>query len=54
VTDRLLQWLRDNVHGRGYRHDAKDLIERINGGPVTPEPLLDYLRAKYTTLYPSA
>jgi carboxypeptidase Taq len=54
VSDRLLQWLRENVHGRGYLHDAKDLIERISGGPVTPEPLLDYLRAKYTALYPSA
>ena len=29
VTDRLLQWLRDNVHGRGYRHDTKDLIEPL-------------------------
>ena len=54
VTDRLLEWLRENVHGRGYRHDAKDLIERISGGPITPEPLLDYLRAKYSALYPSA
>lgn len=54
VTTRLLEWLRENVHRLGYRYDAKDLIERISGGPVTAEPLLDYLRAKYTALYPSA
>ncbi|MDQ3661829.1 MAG: carboxypeptidase M32 [Actinomycetota bacterium] len=54
VTDRLLEWLRENVHGAGYMHDAKDLIERVGGGPITAEPLLDYLRAKYTGLYPSA
>jgi carboxypeptidase Taq len=54
VTERLLEWLRENVHCVGYRHDAKDLIERVSGGAITPEPLLDYLRSKYTELYPSA
>jgi carboxypeptidase Taq len=54
VTERLLEWLRENVHFLGYRHDAKDLIERISGGAITPEPLLDYLRTKYTELYSSA
>ncbi|MGI8790906.1 MAG: carboxypeptidase M32 [Actinomycetota bacterium] len=54
VTDSLLDWLRENVHSLGYQHDAKDLIERVGGGPITPEPLLDYLRAKYSELYPSA
>jgi carboxypeptidase Taq len=54
VTDRLLEWLRENVHKFGHRHDAKVLVEGLSGGPITEEPLLDYLRAKYTELYPSA
>jgi carboxypeptidase Taq len=54
VTDRLLDWLRRKVHVYGYRYDAKELVERANQGPVTPEPLLHYLRAKYSELYLNA
>ena len=50
-TARLLAWLREKVHSQGYRYEARDLAERITGAPVTAEPLLDYLRSKYTALY---
>lgn len=48
---RLLKWLRDKIHSEAYRYDAKELAERVVGGPVSPRPLLDYLRDKYTELY---
>lgn len=50
-TSRLLQWLRTNIHEHAYRYDAKDLAERVTGQPLSARPLLDYLDAKYTTLY---
>jgi carboxypeptidase Taq len=51
-TDRLLNWLRRHIHHQGYRRDAADLAEDITGKEVSPRPLLDYLEAKYTALYP--
>jgi carboxypeptidase Taq len=47
-TTRLLDWLREKVHARAYRLDAKDLMAEVTGAPVTAEPLLDYLRAKFS------
>ena len=47
-TVRLLDWLREKVHSRAYRLDAKDLMAEVTGAPVTAEPPLDYLRAKFS------
>ena len=47
-TVRLLDWLREKVHSRAYRIDAKDLMAEVTGTPVTAEPLIDYLRAKFS------
>jgi carboxypeptidase Taq len=47
----LLQWLRDNIHSHGRRYSATELCERITGGPLRPEPLMDYLGAKLRPLY---
>jgi carboxypeptidase Taq len=51
-TDRLLDWLRTSIHHQGYRREAAALAEHITGQQVSPRPLLDYLEAKYSTLYP--
>ena len=50
-TSQLLQWLRTNVHEQAYRYDAKDLAEKVTGGPLSAQPLLDYLDRKYTALF---
>jgi len=47
----VLAWLRDKVHHAGRRESAGALCERVTGRPLSPEPLLGYLRAKYTPLY---
>ena len=47
-TVRVLDWLREKVHSRAYRLDAKALMAEVTGAPVTAEPLLDYLRAKFS------
>jgi len=47
----LRDWLRRNVHVHGRRLDPSELIERATGSALDPDPLLDYLREKYTALY---
>ena len=44
-------WLRENLQRHGGVHLPRDTIERAAGGPVSEEPLLDYLEAKFGALY---
>jgi len=48
---RLLAWLRKNVHAAGKRYDALELTQRVTGKPLSPSPLLRYLRERYMPLY---
>ena len=50
-TSRLLEWLRTNIHSKGYMHDAKDLTAKVIGEQPTARPLLDYLEGKYSEIY---
>ncbi|MDQ4142830.1 MAG: carboxypeptidase M32 [Actinomycetota bacterium] len=50
-TSRLLDWLRTNIHEEAYRYPAKELAERVTGGPLSAQPLLAYLDDKYSSLY---
>ena len=43
-------WLRENVYALGAKFTPAETIERVVGGPIDPEPYLDYLRDKLTTL----
>ncbi len=47
--------LRDFLAGLIYRHGGRlepaEMIERVTGGPLDPEPLLGQLRSKYGRLY---
>jgi carboxypeptidase Taq len=47
-TSRLLGWLRDRIHSRGYMVEAQSLVEEVAGEPVGGAPLLAYLRAKFS------
>ena len=47
----LLKWLRENVHSHGQRYSGSGLVEHISGKPVSPEPLMAYLKAKLGPLY---
>ena len=48
---RLLGWLRRNVHERGRRLDTLELVPAVTGAPLSPQPLLRYLRERYLPLY---
>ena len=43
----LLSWLRRELHRHGRKFEPKELVERITGSPVDPEPYLRYLEQKY-------
>jgi carboxypeptidase Taq len=48
---RLKGWLKDRIHRQGMRYRAPDLCRRITGQPLSPRPLLNYLKKKYGPLY---
>lgn len=47
----LLAWLREKIHRHGAKFEPQDLIQRVTGSPITPEPYLRYLTAKYGEIY---
>ncbi|MEN0041566.1 MAG: carboxypeptidase M32, partial [Pseudomonadota bacterium] len=50
-TSAILAFLRERVHSKGSLLEPADLMEQASGQRVSSEPLLDYLEAKYSTLY---
>lgn len=49
----LLNWLRKEVHAAGRRYAMPELLRRITGQTLSPQPLLRYLRERYLPLYAS-
>jgi carboxypeptidase Taq len=49
--ERLLEWLRREVHAMGYLYTAKDLGERVLGEPLTHAPFIAHIRSKYSEIY---
>ncbi len=44
-------WLKENIYQYGSKYPAPELIERVTGGGLKVEPLLNYLRTKFGALY---
>jgi carboxypeptidase Taq len=49
--DALLQWLHENIHRYGRKYDPQDLVRRVTGTQITPEPYVRYLTSKYSEIY---
>jgi rhodanese-related sulfurtransferase len=47
----LLGWLRKKIHQFGHKYDPQDLVQRITGSKITPEPYVRYLSKKYSEIY---
>jgi carboxypeptidase Taq len=47
----LLGWLRQNVHRHGRKFEPQELVERVTGSRIDPEPYLQYLEAKFGEIY---
>lgn len=49
--DELLAWLRTNIHLHGAKYEPQELIKKVTGTGITPEPYMRYLRGKYSEIY---
>jgi carboxypeptidase Taq len=47
----LRDWLAAKIHQHGQRYTAAELVEQVTGHPLSHEPLLAHLRAKFSPLY---
>lgn len=47
----LLGWLRKNIHQFGHKYDPQDLVQKITGSKISPEPYVRYLTKKYSEVY---
>lgn len=47
----LLSWLREKIHRHGGKFEAPELVQRITGQAITPQPYIHYLRQKYGGIY---
>ena len=47
----LLGWLRTNIHQYGRKYKPQELVQRVTGSPIDPEPYLQYLETKYGAVY---
>ena len=47
----LKSWLNAKIHRPGQRHRPGELCQRVTGRPLSPTPLVNYLRGKYAPLY---
>ena len=49
--DELLGWLRKNIHRHGAKFEPQELVKRVTGTAIRPEPYMAYLRKKYSEIY---
>ena len=49
--DALLGWLREKIHTHGHKYDPQDLVQKVTGSKITPEPYVRYLTKKYSEIY---
>jgi carboxypeptidase Taq len=47
----LLGWLRQNVHRHGRKFEPQELVERVTGSKIDPQPYLQYLQDKFGQIY---
>jgi carboxypeptidase Taq len=47
----ISSWLRENVHRHGAKYKPQDLIQRVTGSKINPQPYLRYLKAKFGAIY---
>ncbi len=47
----LRQWLKENIHQHGTRYRATKLVQKVTGQPLSHQPLVDYMTAKFQEIY---
>ena len=49
--DKLLGWLRTNIHTHGRKFMPQELVKRVVGSKIDPAPYLRYLEEKFGRIY---
>lgn len=47
----MLSWLRENIHMHGAKFETQELIKKVTGSSIDPQPYLDYLNTKFREVY---
>lgn len=47
----LREWLRGKLHRYGSKYEPQEMVKRITGRGIDPQPYLDYLNAKFRDIY---
>jgi carboxypeptidase Taq len=47
----ILGWLREKVHRHGAKYEPQDLIQRVTGSTINPQPYVRYLQSKFGAIY---
>jgi carboxypeptidase Taq len=47
----LLAWLREHVHRYGAKFEPQELVQKVTGSKIDPQPYLRYLQAKFGEIY---
>lgn len=47
----LKDWLNRRVHVHGAKFEPRELVQRVTGRPLDPQPYLNYIETKYRELY---
>ncbi len=47
----LLAWLREKIHRHGSKFEPQELVQRVTGSKIDPDPYLRYLKVKFGEIY---
>ncbi len=47
----LHNWLKQNIYQHGRKYTANELINLVTGKPLSIDPFISYIQAKYSTIY---
>jgi len=47
----ILGWLRERVHVHGAKYEPQELVKKITGSPIDPDPYVRYLEKKFGEIY---
>jgi carboxypeptidase Taq len=47
----LLAWNREKIHRHGAKFEPQELVERVTGSKIDPDPYIRYLTEKFSTIY---
>jgi carboxypeptidase Taq len=47
----LLGWLREKIHRHGSKYEPQELVEKVTGSKIDPQPYMRYLNTKYRDIY---